>query len=425
MRSRISLVLGLILAVGAFVALFVVGQLVNPSPYRVVVVVREAAAGTALRSDMVATDAQSVSPKVASEYVLEQDLDQYLGATIVSSLHPGQPLMHAHLVRAGNPAADNHLSLLLEDESMAAMVIPVDARKAPQNLRPGDRVDFLYAVGRVQTQNAPVPTPPSHSAGAVASEVTTPTVGSPERADAPATPLPEFQFPVAKAVVRNMEILDTVHDEQPNPAYGGPNSSEPPTVQGELKAIQVAVPRKKTEILHYAITTGDYQIAVLSPNAPRPEHDSPTLGMTWEDLRAFFWKERGLALEVVTHTARLDGPGAAALVTTPDGTSVLSTPETDPTATTTPGPGPRQGGATSSPASGTSLTGADESASPTPAQAVADADGSEPSTETPLHIGEGIAAGALGRGLACLGGLLLVVLVGLAAASVLRGRDRS
>jgi len=49
MRFRsISFVAGLILAVGAFVALFIMGQVVNPSPYEVVIVVSEVGPGAPL-----------------------------------------------------------------------------------------------------------------------------------------------------------------------------------------------------------------------------------------------------------------------------------------------------------------------------------------------------------------------------------------
>jgi Flp pilus assembly protein CpaB len=441
MRSRISLVLGLILAIGAFAALFVLGQVVNPSPYRVVVVVREVSPGSRLTSDLVATDPQSISPKVAKEYILEEELEEYLGATIVNPLHPGQPLMHAHLVRAGNPAAERRLSLVLEDAAMAAMVIPVDAKKAPQDLRAGDRVDFLYGVGRVQTQNASIPTPPSPFDDSVAAGVTTSTVAGPEGAIATATPMPEFEFPMAKAVVRDLEVLGTVHDEQPNPAYGGPDSGQPPTIKGELKAVQVAVPREKTEILHYAITTGDYQLALLSPNAPNGRDDRATLGMTWEDLEAFFWKEREMALEAITDTATLDGPGAAALVSTPQGTPVvlatpgissttsvtsslgsgLETPSVDlgsESAPETPSPSPEAGNAEEQ-VPGEEAANSDSSAAPPAGE-------SGPSAGLGLGLNEGIVSKGLGKGLACaVGGLFLVGLIAFSAVRVMRSRSGS
>jgi Flp pilus assembly protein CpaB len=125
MRFRsISFVAGLILAVGAFVALFILGQVVNPSPYEVVIVVSEVGPGTPLTLDLVGVDPQSVDPRVAREYVLQDELEAWLGATVIEPLHPGQPLMHAHLVRADNPAAARRLALGLEDAELVAMAIP-------------------------------------------------------------------------------------------------------------------------------------------------------------------------------------------------------------------------------------------------------------------------------------------------------------
>jgi len=100
---------------GAFVTLFVMGQAVNPSPYEVVIVVSEVGPGASLTLDLAGVDLQSVAPRVAREHALRDGLDEWLGAMVVEPLHPGQPLMHAHLVRAENPAAVRRLALGLED----------------------------------------------------------------------------------------------------------------------------------------------------------------------------------------------------------------------------------------------------------------------------------------------------------------------
>jgi len=167
---------------------------------------------------------------------------------------------------------------------------------------------------------------------------------------------------VAKVCVRDLAVLDVIHEEQPNPAYGGPESGEPPTIPGEVMAVQVAAPREQEEMLHYVITTGEYRVALLSPNASR--EDDPTLGMTWDDLVAFFWAERETALEAITGTTRLLGPGAAAIVVTPQGTP-FPTPVISPTAVIT-GEAEVPGGATPTPAAGTGLAPTPGPVEPTP-----------------------------------------------------------
>ncbi len=341
MRSRLSLILGLFLAVGAFVALLLLGQVLNPTPYQVAVVIKEISPGERLRRDMIAIDPQSVDAKVAAEYILANELDDWMGVTIVDPLHPGQPLLKANLVREDHPRADQRLSLALADGDKVAMVIPVSAETAPQNIRAGDRVDIIYGVGRVREQTgAPATAPwlapdqddqdPDIPPGDIPTspwEVPGEAPGAAPEVSLEPTPMPQIDFPFAKAVLKDLEVVAVIHDERPNPAYGGPQSDQSPTLKGDVKALQVVLPRAHAEMMHYGVTTGDYRIALLSPNAP--ERGDATLGMTWKDLEAFFWVQRETALAAITGTLPMDGPGAAALAGTPQPVPMAPAPDTE------------------------------------------------------------------------------------------------
>jgi hypothetical protein len=210
-----------------------------------------------------------------------------------------------------------------------------------------------------------------------------------------------------------------IHEEQPNPAYGGPDSGEPATISGAVIAIQVAVPREQEEMLHYIVTTGEYRVALLSPNAA--END-PTLGMTWDDLKAFFWAEREQALGslVITDTTGLVGPGAAAIVATaqatPYPTPILTSPALTPTAAVA------EEGAAETPAAGPAPTSVPlPVTSPTPEEA---AQSAPTAAAIPGTTGSGGLFGSSAlSGIVCAGaGLLLLAVIVLAAVTVIRRR---
>jgi hypothetical protein len=302
----------------------------------------------------------------------------------------------------------------------------VNAEIAPQDIRPGDRVDVIYGVGSVglgnTTERYLYPEEPSPPAGADVEEGG----GVPAFGLEPTpSPTPDLAFPVAKVCVRDLAVLDVIHEERPNPAYGGPDSGEPATIPGEVVAVQVAVPREQEEMLHYAVTTGEYRVALLSPNAP--QEDDPTLGMTWDDLVAFFWAERQAALDAITDTTRLLGPGAAAIVATPQGTP-LATPAITPTAAITDGMGVPGGVlATPAPVEGAELAPTPGPVQPTP-EAASPVGELPPATPEGPPTGVGVLSGlnaSVLQGAVCVGaGLVVLVALGLGVRSFLiRRRD--
>ena len=333
-----TLLIGLLLAVLAFAAYFFLGNVLNPPPYQVVIVAQEVSPGETLRQAMLSVDAQQVHPKVAGEYVLQDELSDWLGATVNEPLHPGDPLTKARLVRAGNPAAARHLAIALEQPDEAAMVIPVSPETCPSRILPGDRVDISFGIGRVQQSGLsdglpaqPTPTVPPpitlpHTADLAQDEplgpVTEHSLPGPagtgselgwgeekEPLEMPpgATILEEGEIseqleavlPLAKIVLQSVEVLDIHFEERPNPAYSGDEQGgAQPYIQGDILSLEVVIPAGAVEMLHFAVENGSVRISLLSPNAPTPGERGPTLGMTWEDLAAFFEAERRQVLGI-------------------------------------------------------------------------------------------------------------------------------
>ena len=323
MSRNLSLILGIILAAGAFVGVLFLGAVANPSPYKVVVVIRTVQPGEVLTRDMVGIDAQRVSPRVAEEYVLEKDLPRYLGGTVIRVLLPGQPLMHGDVVHKDSPAARRRIALALEDPERVAMVIPVDGN-APDGILPGDRVAVIWSIGEIfgfgtpetegmfpsSPEATPAPgeagrgtqPPPASLAGLPPEVVSLLAGGGMENQ--------EIAPPLAKQLVSVVDVAYVRRKNVPNPAYTG-QQGERPYIEGGIEALEVIARRDDAEAIQFAIDNGHYSIVVLSPNATEGDLTQPSFGVTWGDVKAFIQAERMKAMGRLNVEEALSPAGAA------------------------------------------------------------------------------------------------------------------
>ena len=328
MRIRPELLIGLVLVLAAFVAFFLVANILNPPPTRILVASRDIAAGEAL-SPALAELAEVALPQSAL-FVREADLAEYEGAVFVEAVHQDEPLHKASLVLAGNPAAAGRSALALDDPNLVAFVIPVSPETAPGGLQVGDRVDLTLGVGSATflsgvLASVPTPDPFEPREVFVGGQVTvdgqqflTPVVPSGAFLPTPeATPTPRqtepalVSLPIAKTLVRSARVLEVVYKRSPNPAFTG-SESDSAYLRGDVQAIVVAIPRGAQEVVTFALANGQVRVSVRSPLA-NSDADEPTMGMSWDDLVAFFYAERALGLSAIDGQTVLLGPGASAL----------------------------------------------------------------------------------------------------------------
>jgi len=347
MTRKLSLVFGILLAAGAFLGVLLLGNAVNPSPYQVVVAITEIEPGTVLDKQFFGIDPQVVSPQVAGEYVLANELDEYVGATIVRSLVPGQPLMHRDIVAAGNPAAQDRIALALADPDMTAMVVPVQKTTVPDEVKPGDRIAIVWSIGEANMLtgpsgwNMPEAIPVDATPVAVSPEgeeeneesavqgsdqvVELPTeleglppdvaalLNHPAIVGAEEGPEVEVSLPLAKTVLNVAQVLSVRRDKEPNPAYTG-EEGEKPYIEGDITALEVALPHDEIEAVQFAIAQGEYSIVVLSPNAdPKALADASSLGVMWSDIMDYFKADRLRAMGALTLTEPVRPAGATSL----------------------------------------------------------------------------------------------------------------
>src|SRR5712692_767180 len=172
MSRLFTLVVGLLLVVGAFLGFLFWGAITNPPPFRVVVALKDIPPGGDIKLDTVTVDEQIINPRVAQRFILESELAQYLGATAVENIYAGEPLTKLRIVTGDVAKRTKRLSLALADERIVAMVIPVTPKTSPQEIVPGDLVNLVWGVGNqtalnnfddrtvgVNSQGARTPTP--------------------------------------------------------------------------------------------------------------------------------------------------------------------------------------------------------------------------------------------------------------------------
>jgi len=297
----ISIILGLLLVVFAFVAFLLIGRVLNPPPVQVVIATEDIPPFTSVTRSQVVVDSQILDPKVAQRYVLWEELGSYEGAVAIEPLYAGEPLTKMRLVTGQNAAAVKRLALGLQDKTQVAMVVPVTPKQIVGEISPGDYVDIIFGSGlqtfvpqTFQTLATPTPTP-------------TPAQKKAKQEGTPQTfsgPLATYNLqtdinpPLAKTIFQRVPVLRVNHKRIPNPNFGtslgGSGQSEPPFIKGEIESIVVLIPAKDQELLAFALNNGTIHVALV-PGLVQPEDLLPLAGMTWPDFVERFRLERAIA----------------------------------------------------------------------------------------------------------------------------------
>ncbi len=297
-----TFIIGILLAIGAFAALLLLGTVLNPPPYQVVVARADIPAYSRISSETLALDSQTMSREVASSLITRDELDQYLGSLTIENIRAGEPLRKGAIVSATNPSAANRLALMLDDAQSVAMVIPVDPSNAPEQIQVGDYVDVVLSLtpgainanatekfGDAQaTPNAIATLLPRPTRALTFTTTLSNTVLSPE----------EMNLPVAKVTIRQAPILAVRRERIANPNFtvapvgedASPN--EPAFVEGDIQGVVVRIPRESVELLTFAMDNGKVHLSLLSPHLVENQQDNATLGMSWNDVINWMMQER-------------------------------------------------------------------------------------------------------------------------------------
>jgi Flp pilus assembly protein CpaB len=146
MLRSATFTIGILLAGLAFVGFLMLGGMMAPPPYSVVVAVQDIPAYSTLDPNALGVDAQRINSQVAQTLILREEVDQYVGGFVLENIRAGEPLRKGAIVAPNNPQAINRLALVMTDPDKVAMVIPVDPNTAPSQIAPGDWVDLIVGL---------------------------------------------------------------------------------------------------------------------------------------------------------------------------------------------------------------------------------------------------------------------------------------
>lgn len=295
-----TFVVGILLAIGAFLALVLLGTLFNPPPHQIVIARGDIPAFTTLSPDVLVTDAQTMNADVAAQLVTREELKSYLGSFTVETIHAGEPLRKSALVSAQQSNV-SRLALMLDNPDSVAMVIPVDPKTAPEQIQVGDRVDIVLsltpgAINANAQENFGNARPTSIASNAipVPTRVLTATLALSTTVLTPE----EMNLPVTKVTIRQVPVLAVRRERIANPNFsvspgiGEAEATQPAYIEGDLQAVLVRVPRASAELLTFAMDNGKVHLSLLSPLVVENQQDAPTLGIAWNDVMAWMMAER-------------------------------------------------------------------------------------------------------------------------------------
>ena len=322
MLRSATFTIGLLLAGLAFVGFLMLGGMMAPPPYSVIVATQDIPAYSTLDPNVLGVDAQRINSQVANMFVLREEIDQYAGGFVLETIHAGEPMRKSAVVAPGNPQAINRLALVMTDPDKVAMVIPVDPKTAPSQIAPGDWLDLVVglAPGNISagsnTTFSNLLTPPTPVSPMV-SYGPTPTGGIKPVPTAPLNPssgsssnvgsvnATDMNLPADKVVIQNVPVLAVRFQQVPNPAFTGSGggfgssqpsegTSQPAYIQGDIQTITVLVPRASVELLTFGKDNGRVHVVLLPAKTAEAANgaQSPTFGITFNDVLAWMMRER-------------------------------------------------------------------------------------------------------------------------------------
>lgn len=295
--------LGVLLVVGAFAGVLVLGTMTSRPTLRVAVAVRDLNVGDRLRMTDYRIVDQVIDPSLGRLYVQASEADAFLDKVIVDVIRRGDPLNKVKLASGADASTLRRYTLVLTDAEDVLMTLPVNPDLIPPKLAAGDYVNILFTAGdEAGTNRLPNELQLNGASLALSSSPTPlPVLPAPVDPNAP-TPTPEptvtpaVALPLADLMLQRVPVVDVTFQKLQNPNYGSPESTsnDQPFIDGPITSIVVKVPRQYQTLLGFGIATSKLRFAIASPVN---SDNRPEMGVDWSTYLQFYrWKQEQVAM---------------------------------------------------------------------------------------------------------------------------------
>jgi hypothetical protein len=323
--ARLGMMLiGIVLVIGAFAAVLLLGVGTNPPPLRVAVAVRDIQVGEALSQGDYKIVEQILDPRLAAMYVQEIDATEFDGAFVVDVFRKGDPIHKQKLAMDRAALGTSRYALVLNNPDEVIMTLPVNPDIIPGKLATGDFVNILFTAGSegglttlpeaddvAKPPDVPLASaeglldPSAPAADAPMAPETDPSTGlEASTGISPTAIAPPMALPLADLMLEHVEVLDVNYQQVQSSGYGDETGNAPAYVNGPITSIVVKVPRSHQTLLTFGISSSQLRFAIASPKM-EVKHSKPELSMDWATyMAAFRWKQAQVAArgETLTQT---------------------------------------------------------------------------------------------------------------------------
>jgi len=309
-----TIFIGLGLALGAVVAFYVVGRVLNPPSTTVYLAAQDISQGTTLAdlSDSALTAVPVQGDQLLTALVTKADLSamKAAGGAFVMTVTKGSPITLNMIASTANQAGLTTLSLANADPNLVIARLNVEGI-IPDGSQVGDRVDVAVAVSSVRFDESYAIALANLVAKAQAeadgtSATFTPNISADDLSNqtvAGGSALLNdenmqkyfFQAPIAKIIVSNAQIVNIVRNSSQEVSTSQSGAASTKTVYGSIQYIDIMIPRDSFEWVAMGNAAGQLSVSLVSPMADKVA--PPTIGATLQDLIDSFYSDRGLSVE--------------------------------------------------------------------------------------------------------------------------------